>query len=151
MGRMLEEIVLHETQTALADTHDVFKLAGHGPVPGHSGMFEYEIDMVVRDSASNTCALYEVKHTERRDERQGRWLRDERVVSEAERRFGRIASRAVLYCGESARNPFGDGIDYANVSEYLLSVRANRPKPRQRRRGVGLSLMGFGNPEQDIR
>ena len=66
-GRMLEDIVLLETLTALPEQYEVFKFqcaAG-------------EYDMVIYDRKTNTCAAYEIKHSSQYVWEQARHLVDE--------------------------------------------------------------------------
>lgn len=53
-GRMLEDIVLLETSKALGENYKVFQLR-----------FETgEYDMVIRNKKNDTCAVYEIKHSD---------------------------------------------------------------------------------------
>ena len=110
-GRMLEDIVLLETIKARAGgATSVFKLqfaAG-------------EFDMVVADRDAATCELYEVKHSTARDDRQLRHLVDAGKLAFAERRYGTILSRTVLYRGENFTHP--SGVAYRNAAEYLVGL-----------------------------
>ena len=110
-GRMLEDIVLLETIKARAGgATSVFKLqfaAG-------------EFDMVVADHDAATCELYEVKHSTVRDDRQLRHLVDAGKLAFAERRYGTILSRTVLYRGENFTHP--SGVAYRNAAEYLVGL-----------------------------
>ena len=112
-GRMLEDIVLMETSRFLFRTGSsrrAFKL-----------MYPRgEYDLVVADSASSGCALYEVKHSLSRTPDQARHLRDEEMLSAAKSRFGQITERTVLYRGEDFDD--ADGIRYRNAENYLASL-----------------------------
>lgn len=109
-GRMLEDIVLLETSKAAPRNEDVFK-------------FKFddggEYDMVVYDKSTDSCRIYEIKHSEKIVDRQTRYLRDEEKTSRIEKRFGRIAGKYVLYRGKNAET---DGIGYVNVEEYLKNL-----------------------------
>lgn len=110
-GKMLEDIVLLETSKAAPRTADVFQ-------------FKFdrggEFDMVVYDSITNSCKLYEVKHSMVMTERQTIHLRDEEKCKIIEKRFGSIAGKYVLYRGEDAES---NGITYLNVERYLCDLR----------------------------
>ena len=78
-----------------------------------------EYDMVVYDGQSNTCRLYEVKHSEAVAERQTVYLRDEARLALASRLFGNVDGRYVIYRGET--QTVGD-VQYLNVEEYLNAL-----------------------------
>lgn len=61
-----------------------------------------EYDMVVRDLGSDTCEIYEVKHSTEVVDEQARHLRDGEKRKATERAFGKIVSRTVLYRGLDA-------------------------------------------------
>ena len=108
-GRMLEDIVLLETTFALPG-RKVFSL-----------QFDVgEFDMVVQDPEAITCQIYEIKHSDKIDERQCRQLLDSRKCEAAEFRYGRITGKYVLYRGEDADI---NGIHYINVEEYLMHLK----------------------------
>lgn len=106
-GRMLEDIVLFETSTAAKPEEEVFK-------------FKFddggEYDLVVYNQVSNTCCIYEVKHSDKASERQTRYLRDEARLSLITRRFGKISGKFVIYRGKDQK--IGD-IQYLNAEKYL--------------------------------
>ena len=79
-----------------------------------------EYDLVIADSASSGCALYEVKHSLSRTPDQTRHLRDEEMLYAAKSRFGQITERTVLYRGEDYDD--ADGIRYRNAENYLASL-----------------------------
>lgn len=109
-GRMMEDIVLLETSKAAPRWNEVFK-------------FKFddggEYDMVVYDGQSNTCRLYEVKHSKAVAERQTVYLRDEARLALASRLFGNVDGRYVIYRGET--QTVGD-VQYLNVEEYLNAL-----------------------------
>ena len=113
-GRMLEDLVVYETKRARArggfPADDVFKLK----------FPDGEFDMVVLDERRQTCRLFEIKHALQRDDRQTRHLLDERKLAEAERLYGPVAERTVLYRG--ADEDIENGIRYRNVNSYLKSI-----------------------------
>ena len=81
-----------------------------------------EYDMVVRDLGTDTCEIYEVKHSSEAVDEQARHLRDGEKRKATERAFGRIVSRTVLYRGPDAEGR--DGIRWRNVNDYLRNLRA---------------------------
>lgn len=110
-GRMLEDIVLLETKMSFKGKCDVFKYKFD--VGG-------EFDMVVHDKSTNTCAIYEIKHSDKAIELQAKHLQNEEKCSALERRYGKIVSKNVLYKGDSK---IINGISYMNVEEYLVSLK----------------------------
>ena len=109
-GRMLEDIVLLETMAVAGDHQRVFKLlfaAG-------------EYDMAIYDEIADSCELYEVKHSATPTQHQRRFLENEQMIAQVERRFGQVTRRVVLYRGKNDVLP--NGIEYQNVEEYLLAL-----------------------------
>lgn len=109
-GRMMEDIILLETAKAAPRTMLVFKFKFD------SGG---EYDRVLYDRNTDTCRLYEVKHSDKIVDRQTRFLRDEGKLSLVSRRFGKIAGRYVIYRGPT--QAVGD-IQYVNAEEYLTAL-----------------------------
>lgn len=109
-GRMLEDIVLLETTKATPRTSNVFRFKFD---------FGGEYDMVVYDSITNSCKLYEIKHSTAITDKQTVHLRDEAKCKIVENRFGRIAGKYVLYRGE---NTVVGKVQYLNVEQYLCNV-----------------------------
>ena len=107
-GRMMEDIVLLETQTARTEMK-VFSLQ----------FAVGEFDMVVFNPAGACCEIYEVKHSSEAVPEQTRHLRDEKKCEETRKRFGTITGKYVIYRGESHEE---DGIYYLNAEEYLLGL-----------------------------
>ncbi|MCD8200712.1 MAG: AAA family ATPase [Clostridia bacterium] len=109
-GRMMEEIVLLETKLAMTNKNvDVFKLK-----------FEIgEFDMVVADNDTNTCEIFEIKHSDKIVSDQYKYLSDAEKCSTTKRLYGDIAAKYVLYRGDTADV---EGIRYVNVEEYLKSL-----------------------------
>ena len=109
-GRMLEDIVLLETYKAAPRSQLVFK-------------FKFDVrgeyDMVIYDKNTNTCRVYEVKHSDKIVEQQTRFLRMEELNKITEKKFGKIAEKCVIYRGKTQDV---DGIQYVNVEEYLNSL-----------------------------
>lgn len=110
-GRMLEEIVLLESVKALPANYEVFKFKFD-----NGG----EYDMVVYDRTTNTCRLYEVKHSDKIVDRQVRFLIDDDKRNLVEQRYGKIVGKYVLYRGENTI--LENGIEYKNVEEYLQNI-----------------------------
>ncbi len=109
-GRMLEDIVLLETLKAAPRKYEVFKFK-----------FETggEYDMVIYDNTTNTCRIYEIKHSDKIVPRQTRHLCDEELTSLTEKRFGQITGKYVIYRGKTQDV---NGIQYLNVEEYLKTL-----------------------------
>ncbi len=107
-GRMMEDIVLLETQTARKDAQ-VF----------HLQFAVGEFDMVVFQPQTASCEIYEIKHSTGIASEQTRHLRDEKKCAETASRFGTITGKHVIYRGETKDV---DGIHYVNVEEYLRAL-----------------------------
>lgn len=107
-GRMMEDIVLLETQKVAQNHQRVFQLQ----------FARGEYDMVIYDESENCCAVYEIKHSERTVPEQRRHLCDEEMLWQTERRFGPVVGRYVLYRGPDLP-PSEDGVRYLNVETYL--------------------------------
>jgi hypothetical protein len=107
---MLEDIVLIETRKALPKSKMVFKL-----------QFDVgEFDMVIYDSKTDSCEIYEVKHSDKSDKNQLKHLLNKEHLELTEKKYGKITGKFVLYNGAS-------GIvlkdcEYKNVSEYLKGL-----------------------------
>lgn len=110
-GRMLEEIVLLETVKTLPKNKRAFKLLF--PIG--------EFDMVVQDTGSMTCELYEIKHSDQIAKSQYRHLNDEDKLKQTEHEFGTITKKTVLYRG---KNQSVEDVFYRNVVEYLEELKA---------------------------
>ncbi len=108
-GRMLEDIVLLETQLANPRC-EVFKLV----------FARGEFDMVVFDPKAASCKIYEIKHSAEQVPQQYRHLIDEEKCAATEHRFGPITGKFVLYRGENAE--MENGVSYRNVEDYLLNL-----------------------------
>ncbi|MBQ3797444.1 MAG: ATP-binding protein [Butyrivibrio sp.] len=107
-GRMMEEIVLLETQNANPN-FNVFVL-----------QFEIgEFDMVVFDPLKLCCRIYEIKHSNKAVPEQARHLLDKKKLSQTEKRYGDILGKYVIYTGKSGKF---NSVDYVNVEEYLKGI-----------------------------
>lgn len=107
-GRMMEDIVLLETSRSLSSEKRAFKLM----------LDRSEFDMVIYDSQSCTCEAYEIKHSTQIVPRQYHVLEDAEACAQAERIYGVLTRRCVIYRGES--RVLENGVEYVNVEEYLL-------------------------------
>ena len=107
-GRMLEDIVLQETQMA-NPKKEVFVL-----------QFAIgEFDMVVFDPLEGNCQIFEIKHSTEAVKSQYRHLIDEEKCALREHRYGLITAKTVLYRGE---DQIIEGIQYRNVERYLVEL-----------------------------
>ena len=104
-GRMMEDIVLLETNLAIPDKQ-VFQLQF---VVG-------EFDMVVADAETLTCEIFEIKHSKEVIPAQYRHLTDTEKCAQTEHRYGKITDRTVIYRGETTES---ENVRYVNVEEYL--------------------------------
>ena len=108
LGRMLEDIILVETQVRYPDK-EVFAL-----------QFDVgEFDMVVFDNESASCEIYEIKHSTEIAKEQYRHLTDAGKCADTEFHYGAITGRYVIYRGQNAEV---DGVKYINAEEYLKRV-----------------------------
>lgn len=112
-GRMLEDIVLFETSSALGKRGGkrAFKLlfaAG-------------EFDMVIYDERAACCSVFEIKHSTQSSERQARHLLDPEKCRLCERVYGPIVEKTVIYRGPSVDD--ASGVRYLNASDYLCGLR----------------------------
>lgn len=109
-GRMLEDIVLFETSSCASKSEDVFR-------------FKFdeggEYDMVIYDKDSDSCKIYEMKHSDKVDEHQTRYLSDEDKLKLIAHRFGEIKGKYVIYRGKS--KTVAD-VQYVNAEEYLKGL-----------------------------
>ncbi|MCQ2528246.1 MAG: AAA family ATPase [Saccharofermentans sp.] len=108
-GRIMEEIVLLETQKALPNK-EIFKLK----------FAVGEFDMVIYDPENICCEIYEIKHSTEATSEQYRHLVDSRKCQDTEFRFGTINRKCVIYRG---RTMFEGDIEYLNVEEYLNQLQ----------------------------
>lgn len=112
LGHMLEDIVIYETRRVLMpNRHEnkkqVFQIR-----------FEAgEFDMVIYDKQTNTCEIYEIKHSLEAVPFQYRHLINEDKIELTEKRFGKITKKCVLYRGETMQSE--NDVMYKNVEEYL--------------------------------
>ena len=107
-GRMMEDIILLETQMTRKDSQ-VF----------HLQFAVGEFDMVVFNPKTASCSIFEIKHSTEAVPEQTRHLRDEKKCAETASRFGAISGKYVIYRGET--KDIRD-IHYVNAEEYLRSL-----------------------------
>ena len=107
-GRMLEDIVLLET-----------RMARTGCKVFHLQFAVGEFDMVVCSPETESCEIYEIKHSTEIAPEQTRHLRDADKCNATAFRFGTITGKYVIYRGKSMEV---DGIRYVNAEEYLLGL-----------------------------
>lgn len=118
LGHMLEDIVIYETKRVLMpNRHEnkkqVFQIR-----------FEAgEFDMVIYDNQTNTCEIYEIKHSLEAVPFQYRHLINEDKIELTEKRFGKIIKKCVLYRGETMQSE--NDVMYKNVEEYLNELVVN--------------------------
>ena len=108
-GRMMEDIVLLETKKSFPEKQG-FKL--------QFAVGEY--DMVIFDSKTISCQIFEIKHSKERDQNQIRFLTNDDRNKETEFKFGKIERRCLIYRGE---NTSEFGVQFINVEDYLKSLR----------------------------
>ena len=104
-GRMMEDIILLETQMARRNC-EVFQL--------QFAIGEY--DMVVFDAEKCCCEIYEIKHSTEVAPEQRRHLLDEKKLRDTAFRYGDIVGKYIIYRGEEMEV---DGVKYLNVENYL--------------------------------
>ena len=76
--------------------------------------------MVIYDSDTDSCEIYEIKHSAQIVEKQYNVLADTEECSRVEAKYGKISRKCVLYRGEAYM--LGNGIEYQNVDEYLKQL-----------------------------
>lgn len=109
-GRILEEVVIHDTMTSLDRRYEVFKLI----------LIDHDVDMVVHDKISGICLLFEIKHSAAMSPNQARHLVSDEVEEHIVRMYGGVAGRIVLYRGEDADS--SKGVRHLNVAEFLKGL-----------------------------
>ena len=110
MEQMQKDRVLLDTANALGKRYRVFKLE----------FARGEFDMVIRDNETNSCAVYEIKHSSEIVSEQAKHLRDEEKLSLTADKYGEIVGRFVLYRGKNEDT--ADGIVYRNAEDYLKAL-----------------------------
>lgn len=107
-GRMMEEIVLLETQIANPNK-EIFKLK--------FAIGEY--DMVVFDARTLSCEIYEIKYSTEVVRDQYKHLIDQEKIDLTEFKFGKIRNKYIIYRGKPT---IIENIKYLNIEEYLKSL-----------------------------
>lgn len=115
-GRMLEDIVLSETMKELGDDYSVFKYRFSAG----------EYDMVIYNNRNNTCAIYEIKHSDKRAPEQYRHLINEEMLNLTTPMFGTLLGKFVLYLGEDIDTE--EGVAYRNAETFLKTLPAFEPE-----------------------
>lgn len=75
--------------------------------------------MVVFDSKTLICQIYEVKYSKEQVSKQYRHIKDEEKCAMTRHRYGKITGRYVIYHGDTKET---DGVQYLNVEEYLKAL-----------------------------
>ena len=111
-GRMLEEMVLMETEKSLSSRYQVFKMQ----------MATGEFDMVVYDTQENNCSLCEVRGNGSAVKNKFRRVPDAEKYRQIERRFGPITERITLCRDPGLQAAGGTGGKYCRIEEYLKNL-----------------------------
>lgn len=111
-GRMLEEMVLMETEKALSGRYQVFKMQ----------LATNEFDMVVYDTEENNCSLCEVRGNGPAAKNRFRRVPDAEKYRQIERRFGPITERITLCRDPELLAASGGSGKYCRIEEYLKSL-----------------------------
>ncbi len=77
-------------------------------------------NMIIYDKSTNTCKLYEIKHSDKIDDRQFRFLVDKDKCELIENKYGTIVGKYVLYIGQNKKI---ESIDYINVEVFLTNFK----------------------------
>ena len=109
-GRMMEDIVLLETSRALRKGDRAFKLI----------LSRSEFDLFICHTGNNTCEAYEIKHSREAVPRQYHVLEDAQLCADAERKYGPMTVKGILYRG--AEQTLANGIVYRNVECWLKQL-----------------------------
>ena len=109
-ARMLEDIILLETEKAAEGRHQVYKLQINAGVFG----------MVVYDPAENDCFICELRSGGRMAPEQYRRLADADKYNQIEKRFGTIRQRFILCDDPQAQS--ADGITFCRPEDYLCGL-----------------------------
>ncbi|MGN1104768.1 MAG: ATP-binding protein, partial [Candidatus Coproplasma sp.] len=107
--KMLEDIILLEVTKTCPRNRMVFKLLDED-----DGFY-----MVTYDNDENSCAIYEINHSDKIADSQARYLTDEDWRKLIENKFGKITGKYVLYRGKDTK--VGE-VQYLNVEKYLIGL-----------------------------
>lgn len=111
-GKILEEIVLLETQQRILQNNLNFEV-------GKISFVDGEIDMYVFDSDKCVCDLFEIKHSKEINSKQQRHLLNEEKLAKVKSYFGEVGSLNVIFRGPSTI--LDNGIRYINAEEFLTN------------------------------
>lgn len=111
-GRMLEEMVLMETEKSLSSRYQVFKMQ----------LATGEFDMVVYDTEENHCSLCEVRGGSQPGKNRFRRVPDGEKYRQIERRFGPITERLTLCRDPEAQAAASRGGKFCRIEEYLKNL-----------------------------
>lgn len=111
-GRMLEEMVLMETEKSLSSRYQVFKMQ----------MAIGEFDMVVYDTEQNNCSICEVRGSGQLAKSKFRRVPDAEKYRQIERRFGPITERITLCRDPEVLAASGGAGKYCRIEEYLKNL-----------------------------
>ena len=109
-GKMLEDIVLLETNKAIIKDKEAFKF--RFDVGG-------EFDMVIYNKGTNTCSIYEIKHSDKVVIEQAKHMLNNEKCNLLENKFGKITGKYVLYRGKEEKL---DEVNYINVEQFLYKL-----------------------------
>lgn len=109
-GRMLEDIVLLETVKSTSSTKKAFQ---------YRFTEGGEFDMVIYDSETNTCSIYEIKHSDKVVKDQAKHLNDVEMCKIIEHLYGKITGKYILYRGKPCKE---NNVSYINVEDYLMNL-----------------------------
>lgn len=105
-GKILEEIVLYQTSINNKDTFKFLFPIG-------------EYDMVTLNNQDRSANIYEIKYSKEINEKQYRFLNDDKLNDIVEQAYYPINEKIVLYRGDTQNF---NGIKYLNIEEYLKSL-----------------------------
>lgn len=106
--RILADTLLIETQQALGNRCDVFRLQ----------FAQDAFDMVIRVRKEGRCAVYAV--SAQREEPDCSVLADSGLLALTAQRFGPVVGKCLLYLGPTKAGP--PGIVYQNAQEFLMGL-----------------------------
>ena len=76
--------------------------------------------MVIYDSLNNNCKIYEIKHSDKINLNQIRYLNDLEKCKAIESIYGAITNKYVLYRGNDETV---NGIQYLNIEKFLINFK----------------------------
>lgn len=106
-GKMIEDIVLLEASTKYSNCFKiVFDVVG-------------EFDMAIVDEENRYSTIFEIKYANKDNGAQYKYLTNESLIAEFEKKYYPVKEKIVLYRGENKQI---NDIKYLNVAEYLKSL-----------------------------